>query len=316
MTPPDSHPDAPEARDDVPEQFRIRQAKRERLLDEGREPYPVEVARTHSLAEVRQAYPDLPANTETGQRVGVAGRVIFARNSGKLCFATLQEGDGSQLQAMISLDGVGACSAAAVERDAVKLHPVIDEAEAKLFRDLLLQRLELLVDELDDLAGFDVDQVIVVRLRAGLVTGAAIAEVVAVQDAGLFEQAHRAIHRRDRDARIDCRRTRVDLLDVGMIFGLGQDAGDHLALLGDAKALVGAKLLDIDRSVHGPKVRGSSRQRKGEPAVRRAGSPSFSYKLHARHAPGMAARGAYFALRLPRLVPRPIDLASVRRCSA
>ena len=33
--------------------------------------------------------------------------MIFARNSGKLCFATLQEGDGTQLQAMISLDRVG-----------------------------------------------------------------------------------------------------------------------------------------------------------------------------------------------------------------
>src|SRR5882757_3768665 len=92
---------------DIPEQFRIRQAKRERLLAEGREPYPVEVARTHTLAEIRRAYPELPANTETGQLVGVAGRVMFARNSGKLCFATLQEGDGTQLQAMVSLDRVG-----------------------------------------------------------------------------------------------------------------------------------------------------------------------------------------------------------------
>ncbi|MGB0972019.1 MAG: lysine--tRNA ligase, partial [Mycobacterium sp.] len=107
MTAPDSRPEADGTRDDVPEQFRIRQAKRERLLAEGREPYPVEVARTHSLAAVRQAYPQLPADTETGQQVGVAGRVIFARNSGKLCFATLQEGDGSQLQAMISLDRIG-----------------------------------------------------------------------------------------------------------------------------------------------------------------------------------------------------------------
>ena len=32
---------------------------------------------------------------------------MFARNSGKLCFATLQEGDGTQLQVMISLAGVG-----------------------------------------------------------------------------------------------------------------------------------------------------------------------------------------------------------------
>jgi lysyl-tRNA synthetase, class II len=92
---------------DIPEQFRIRQAKRERLLAEGREPYPVVVPRTHSLAELRSAYPDLEADTQTGQVVGVAGRVVFARNSGKLCFATLQEGDGTQLQAMISLAQVG-----------------------------------------------------------------------------------------------------------------------------------------------------------------------------------------------------------------
>ena len=55
-------PEPPNA-DDIPEQFRIRQAKRERLLAEGREPYPIEVARTHTLAEIRQAYPDLEANT-------------------------------------------------------------------------------------------------------------------------------------------------------------------------------------------------------------------------------------------------------------
>ena len=98
----------PEAdREDTPEQFRIRQDKRQRLLDSGREPYPVAVPRTHSLAEVRAAHPDLPAGTSTGDVVGVAGRVVLARNAGKLCFATLQEGDGTQLQAMISLAGVG-----------------------------------------------------------------------------------------------------------------------------------------------------------------------------------------------------------------
>lgn len=107
MIPPDSDETRDATRDDVPEQFRIRQAKRERLLAQGREPYPVEVARTHTLTEVRQAHPDLPVDSATGHQVGVAGRVIFARNSGKLCFATLQEGDGTQLQTMISLDRVG-----------------------------------------------------------------------------------------------------------------------------------------------------------------------------------------------------------------
>ncbi|MGB5151337.1 MAG: lysine--tRNA ligase [Mycobacterium sp.] len=103
--PSESTPSQPE--DDTPEQYRIRQAKRERLLAEGRDPYPVQVARTHSLAELRAVYPDLPVDTQTGDTVGVAARVVFARNSGKLCFATLQDGDGTQLQLMISLAEVG-----------------------------------------------------------------------------------------------------------------------------------------------------------------------------------------------------------------
>lgn len=93
--------------DPVPEQQRIRREKRDRILAEGYQAYPVSVGRTHSLAEIRQTYPDLEPGTETGEHVGVAGRVIFLRNKGKLCFATLQEGDGTQLQAMISFAGVG-----------------------------------------------------------------------------------------------------------------------------------------------------------------------------------------------------------------
>ena len=93
--------------DQTPEQLRIRREKRERILAEGGQAYPVSIGRTHSLSEIRAAYPDLEAGTETGLQVGVAGRVIFLRNKGKLCFATLQEGDGTQLQAMISFNGVG-----------------------------------------------------------------------------------------------------------------------------------------------------------------------------------------------------------------
>jgi lysyl-tRNA synthetase class 2 len=92
---------------DIPEQFRIRQGKRERLLEEGAEPYPVYVPVTHTFGQIREKYPDLPADATTGEIVGVAGRVVFARNSGKLCFATLQQGDGTQLQVMISLASVG-----------------------------------------------------------------------------------------------------------------------------------------------------------------------------------------------------------------
>lgn len=91
----------------LPEQFRIRRGKRARLLAEGRDPYPVAIERTHTLAEVRAAYPDLATDSATDDIVGIAGRVIFARNSGKLCFATLQDGDGTNLQVMISLNKVG-----------------------------------------------------------------------------------------------------------------------------------------------------------------------------------------------------------------
>jgi lysyl-tRNA synthetase class 2 len=99
--------DQPSDDADLPEQFRIRQGKRERLLADGLTPYPVAVPVTHTLNQIREMYPDLPADANTGQIVGVAGRVVFARNSGKLCFATLQQGDGIQLQAMISLASVG-----------------------------------------------------------------------------------------------------------------------------------------------------------------------------------------------------------------
>jgi len=97
-----------EAADDLPEQMRVRREKRERMFAEGVEPYPVGYPRTATLAEIRARYADLPTDTATGETTSVTGRVIFVRNTGKLCFATLREGDGTELQAMLSLDRVGA----------------------------------------------------------------------------------------------------------------------------------------------------------------------------------------------------------------
>ena len=79
----------------------------------GVEPYALGYPRTHTLAEVRAECPDLEAGTETGERSAVTGRVMFVRNTGKLCFATLREGDGTELQVMLSLDSVGEDSLAA-----------------------------------------------------------------------------------------------------------------------------------------------------------------------------------------------------------
>ncbi|WP_327033671.1 lysine--tRNA ligase [Micromonospora ureilytica] len=93
--------------DDLPEQMKVRREKRDRMLAEGVEPYPVGFPRTTTLAQVRAGYADLPTDTATGDQVAVTGRVIFVRNTGKLCFATLRDGDGTELQAMLSLDRVG-----------------------------------------------------------------------------------------------------------------------------------------------------------------------------------------------------------------
>ena len=82
----------PEDLDDVPEQIRVRREKRARLLASEEEPYPVEVPRTHSLRDVRADWDHLEAGEETSAVVSVTGRVVFIRNTGKLCFATLQEG--------------------------------------------------------------------------------------------------------------------------------------------------------------------------------------------------------------------------------
>ncbi|HWS58660.1 MAG TPA: amino acid--tRNA ligase-related protein, partial [Actinotalea sp.] len=94
--------------DDLPEQLQIRRDKRERILAEGREAYPVGVPVTHTIDAVRAEHGALDAGTLTDAVVGVAGRVVFLRNTGKLCFATLQDGAGTRLQVMLSQADVGA----------------------------------------------------------------------------------------------------------------------------------------------------------------------------------------------------------------
>ena len=96
---------------DASEQTRIRMEKRARLIERGIEAYPVGVERTHSLSDIREKYAHLQADETTGDVVGVTGRIVFVRNTGKLCFATLQEGgaDGKavRLQVMLSLANIG-----------------------------------------------------------------------------------------------------------------------------------------------------------------------------------------------------------------
>jgi lysyl-tRNA synthetase class 2 len=91
----------------LPEQIRIRLEKRANLIQKGGSPYPVSVPRTITLKELREKYSGLEIDVKTGKVESVTGRVIFKRDTGKLCFANLREGDGSALQAMFSQDKVG-----------------------------------------------------------------------------------------------------------------------------------------------------------------------------------------------------------------
>lgn len=106
---------------DMSDQMQIRLEKRAKLLESGRQAYPVglldaqggRIAPDH-IADVRAEYDpkleagELTAGDETDHVVNVAGRVVFVRNTGKLCFASLQAGtNGDRIQAMLSLNEVG-----------------------------------------------------------------------------------------------------------------------------------------------------------------------------------------------------------------
>lgn len=106
---------------DMSDQMRIRLEKRAQLIESGRQAYPVGLLDAQGqridpdhIATVRAEYDpklqagELVAGDETDRQVNIAGRVVFVRNTGKLCFAALQEGtEGTRIQAMLSLNEVG-----------------------------------------------------------------------------------------------------------------------------------------------------------------------------------------------------------------
>ncbi|BDZ63964.1 lysine--tRNA ligase [Agromyces mangrovi Wang et al. 2018] len=97
--------------EEISEQQAVRLAKRERLIEQaddlGGGAYPVSLPITDAIADVRARFVGLGVDEASGERVGVAGRIVHLRNTGKLCFAALQSGDGARIQAMVSLAEVG-----------------------------------------------------------------------------------------------------------------------------------------------------------------------------------------------------------------
>ena len=92
---------------EVSEQKAVRLDKRARMLEAGHAPYPLALPITTTIKEIVESHQGLDADVQTGEIVGVAGRIVHLRNTGKLAFAALQAGDGSRIQAMVSLASVG-----------------------------------------------------------------------------------------------------------------------------------------------------------------------------------------------------------------
>lgn len=98
--------------EDLPEQIALRKSKRQRIIDAGGQAYPVDLRRDHTLNQIREQWGDLEAGEETDTVVTTGGRVMFSRNTGKLCFAQIRDGftpdaEAGQLQVMLSLAEVG-----------------------------------------------------------------------------------------------------------------------------------------------------------------------------------------------------------------
>lgn len=101
------------------EQFQVRADKRQRMLDAGKDPYPAELPITTTVSAIRAEYGNLEAGEEREDVVvGIAGRVMLLRGSGKLSFVTLQDGSGERIQVMLSQAVVGEDELASFKADA------------------------------------------------------------------------------------------------------------------------------------------------------------------------------------------------------
>jgi lysyl-tRNA synthetase class 2 len=108
--------DPPPPEDDLPEQMRVRRDKYDRLRASSTEPYRLGYPRTTTAAALHTEHDGLDADTKTGVTAGVTGRVVFKRDTGKLCFATLRDGE-ADIQVMLSLGEVGDDALAAWKAD-------------------------------------------------------------------------------------------------------------------------------------------------------------------------------------------------------
>ena len=88
--------------------FALRQDKLSQISALGQQAYPNQFLASHTVAQVRQQFGEIPAEALDAQRtvVTVSGRIMAIRAQGKAGFAQLQQG-GERLQIYVRLDAVG-----------------------------------------------------------------------------------------------------------------------------------------------------------------------------------------------------------------
>lgn len=96
---------APQRR--LSEQERVRHAKLDQIRAAGMEPYALGCERADFAAGIRERFACLSPDTRTGVRVAIAGRVVLAREHGRLIFVTLRD-ETADLQVMLTADALGA----------------------------------------------------------------------------------------------------------------------------------------------------------------------------------------------------------------
>src|SRR3984893_1688732 len=144
-----------------------------------------------------------------------------------------------------------------IEREGIEFEPMVDQAISELTRHFGLQTLDLHGFEFDHLAGAQIDEMIVVALAQLLVARSAGTKIMSLHDAGVLEQLHGAVDRRDRNPTVDQGTTAKQFLDIRVIPGPGQHTCNDSSLLGHAHTLGNALSLNvIELQLRHPEHRG------------------------------------------------------------
>ena len=85
---------------------KVRLAKREALLAEGKNPYGSAYRYTHHVDELNRLYADLEDGATTEDQVKVAGRIMAIRDQGKIMFIVLRD-SGNDIQLFCRINSLG-----------------------------------------------------------------------------------------------------------------------------------------------------------------------------------------------------------------